>query len=366
MRRTLDSGMFITGLGTAVPPRRYTQAECWDALQAAPQLSQLVPRSRAILKKVLRGNNGIESRHLALDAIADALDLRPDVLHKRFAKHAPALCAEAAERALRDAKLDASEIGAILISTCTGYLCPGLTSYVSERLGLKADALMLDLVGQGCGAALPNLRTAEALLSAGRAEHVLSICVEVCSAAMYLDDDPGVLISACLFGDGAGAAVVSKRARPTGRQVKWRTAGSVLDPAARDMVRFEQKDGMLRNVLTPEVPALAARHAHQVFSRVLAEAGVERGQITNWIWHAGGRDVLLALRAQFHLEERDVHWSAAVLRELGNVSSPFVYHVLQRALAGGAPGGLWWMSSFGAGFSSHGALLEVGDMVRGA
>jgi hypothetical protein len=39
--------------------------------------------------------------------------------------------------------------------------------------------------------------------------HVLSICVEVSSAAMYLDDDPGVLISACLFGDGAGAAVLS-------------------------------------------------------------------------------------------------------------------------------------------------------------
>ena len=33
---------------------------------------------------------------------------------------------------------------------------------------------------------------------------MLSICVEVCSAAMYLDNDPGVLISACLFGDGAG------------------------------------------------------------------------------------------------------------------------------------------------------------------
>lgn len=355
--------MFITGLGTATPPQRYTQLECWDALQAAPQFSQLAPRSRAILKKVLRGNNGIESRHLALDAINDALDMRPDVLHARFSKHAPLLSVEAAERALLDANINVSEIGAILISTCTGYLCPGLTSYVSERLGLKADALMLDLVGQGCGAALPNLRTAEALLSAGRADHVLSICVEVCSAAMYLDDDPGVLISACLFGDGAGAAVLSRGARPTGRRVKWRASGSLLDPAARDLVRFEQKGGMLKNILRPEVPALAARHAHQVFLRVLAEAGVERGQITNWIWHAGGRDVLLALRAQFHLEEMDIYWSAAVLRELGNLSSPFVYHVLQRALAGGAPGGLWWMSSFGAGFSSHGALLEVGDAV---
>jgi alkylresorcinol/alkylpyrone synthase len=47
----------------------------------------------------------------------------------------------------------------------------------------------LDLVGQGCAAALPNLRAAEALLASKRADTVLSICVEVCSAAMYLDGD---------------------------------------------------------------------------------------------------------------------------------------------------------------------------------
>ena len=55
------------------------------------------------------------------------------------------------------------EVDGILISTCTGYLCPGLTSYLSELLGLRADVLALDLVGQGCGAALPNLRTGEGL-----------------------------------------------------------------------------------------------------------------------------------------------------------------------------------------------------------
>jgi alkylresorcinol/alkylpyrone synthase len=47
------------------------------------------------------------------------------------------------------------------------------------------------------------------------------------------------------------------------------------------------------------------------------------------------------------------------LREFGNLSSPFVFFVLQRALQGHAPGGWWWMSSFGAGFSCHGALLKV-------
>jgi alkylresorcinol/alkylpyrone synthase len=52
-------------------------------------------------------------------------------------------------------------------------------------------------------------------------------------------------------------------------------------------------------------------------------------------------------------------YSAAMLREYGNLSSAFVYFVLQAALADDAPGGWWWLSSFGAGFSCHGALLEV-------
>jgi len=36
-----------------------------------------------------------------------------------------------------------------------------------------------------------------------------------------------------------------------------------------------------------------------------------------------------------------------------------VFFVLRAALEARAPGGWWWMSSFGAGFSCHGALLRV-------
>src|SRR5207249_8808245 len=133
------------------------------------------------------------------------------------------------------------ELDALVISTCTGYLCPGLTSYVAERLGLRADALLLDLVGQGCGAALPNLRTADALLGSQRCGRVLSVCVEVCSAALYIDDDPGVLVSACLFRDGAAAAVTAAAPRAEARSVEWAHAVAVTDPRARDPLRREQR-----------------------------------------------------------------------------------------------------------------------------
>jgi len=160
--------MFITGLGTALPPRRYTQTEIWRSLETWDHVQQLAPRSRAILKKVLLGDSGIEARHFALESLKEGFTVTPDAMAVRFAKHAPALAAEAATQALRDAGLEAAEMDGVIISTCTGYLCPGLTSYVGERLGLRPQAVALDLVGHGCGAALPNMRVGQALISSGR------------------------------------------------------------------------------------------------------------------------------------------------------------------------------------------------------
>jgi predicted naringenin-chalcone synthase len=206
---------------------------------------------------------------------------------------------------------------------------------------------------------LPNLRAAESLLAAMRCEKILSICVEVCSAAFYIDNDPGVLVSACLFGDGAGAAVVARNPLPQGVSVRWKAAASCTDPSARETLRFEQKDGMLRNILTPQVPELAAAYAERVLEEVLRRQELTRESIRAWVWHAGGRTVLEALQRRLGLEPGNMKWSAEVLRNYGNVSSACVYFVLKAALAECARPGWWWMSSFGAGFSCHGALLEV-------
>jgi alkylresorcinol/alkylpyrone synthase len=195
------------------------------------------------------------------------------------------------------------------------------------------------------------------LLDSGRCKHALSICVEVCSAALYFDNDVGVLISACLFGDGAGAAVLSNTANK--RSIEWKTSGSVLAPNDRDLLRFEQKAGMLRNVLTPQVPALAAKHAKSVFNDVLARANLPRNNVNGWVLHPGGRDVLVALHESLGITQHDTRWSESVLREYGNLSSASLFFVLEAAFADSAPSGHWWMSSFGAGFSCHGALLQV-------
>ena len=350
--------MFVSGLGTAVPPRSFTQPECWEALQRADR-PELNARTRAILQGILTHDNGIARRSLAVDTLDEGFDLDPDTLHKRFSTHAPRLASAAARRAIERAGIEPAAIDAVVISTCTGYLCPGLTSYVNEALGLRGDVLPLDLVGQGCAAAMPNLATAQALLGSQRAGTVLSVCVEVCSAAMYLDDDLGVLVSACLFGDGAAAAVLTAAPNRDMRSVRWLSGESATAPEHRDALRFEMRAGKLRNILTLPVPRLAAQYARRVLDSGLERAGVDATSISGWVIHAGGRRVMEEVGTALELDATHLRLSAAVLSEHGNLSSPFVLFVLERALREKAPGGLWWMSSFGAGFSCHGALLEV-------
>ena len=209
--------MYISALGTATPPARYTKAQCWESFRASTWFERLSPRSRAITRTVLMGNNGIETRHLALERVEDAFAIDADTLTRRFATAAPELAARAASRALARASLRPDEIDAIVVSTCTGYLCPGLPGYVAERLGLRDDIAAFDLVGQGCGAALPTLDLACALLARERAKRVLAVCVEVSSAAMHARHAPRTPMHPRTRGRRCDATGARGRARAAGR-----------------------------------------------------------------------------------------------------------------------------------------------------
>jgi predicted naringenin-chalcone synthase len=351
--------VFLHSIGTAVPDHRFSKAQCWDAFKVSDWFDRLDARSHAVAKLVLTRDNGIEQRWLCMESLDEVFAIDPDTLHQRFSHHAPRLAGRAGLSALRRGDCRFEDVDAVIVTTCTGYLCPGLTGYVIEQLGLRSNVLAFDLVGQGCAGALPNWQLANALLTSGQCEHVLSICVEICSAAMYLSNDPGVLISACLFGDGAGAAILSRHPTPGRRRVEWTDTESLIDPSEREALRFEHQAGMLRNVLTRGVPRLAAHHAQIVLGAVLDRSGLTLQDITGWIFHAGGRDVLSALESRLRLRPAQLRYSRDALRQYGNLSSAFVYFVLDAALEDKAPGGRWWMSSFGAGFTCHGALLAV-------
>ena len=336
--------MYLNAIHNAVPPDAFTQRQCWDRFISSKPAGKLKQRSVALLEKVLLGDSGIAKRHFALTDFERLFSLDAASLNRAFEAAAPALACAALGPALARAGVAARDLDALMVCTCTGYLCPGLSSYIAEQLDIGDRAYLQDIVGLGCGAALPTLRSAEHFLAGNPHATVACVAVEVCSAAFYLDDDPGVLISLCLFGDGASATVWS--AGSSGARLEVGGFDTVHQPENRELLRFTNAGGKLRNKLHRSVPDRAAKAVRQLFDR----SGLNGA--TTVVSHAGGRDVIEAV-------ERTVgraphRYAADVLLDYGNMSSPSVLFALERALADrDRPAGPLWLTSFGAGFAAH-------------
>ena len=114
------------------------------------------------------------------------------------------LSLEAARRALDAAGLTPEDIDLVVLGTLTAdYLMPSAAALVQDRLGAK-NAGAFD-VASACTGFLTALHTAEAFVATGRAKNVLAIGAETLSRYLNMEDRT----SCILFGDGAGAAVVS-------------------------------------------------------------------------------------------------------------------------------------------------------------
>lgn len=338
--------MYLQSLASAFPERSLTQRACWEALQASPAAEQLKPRSIKILQTVLTGDSGIETRRFAAEP-SQLFGLDAEELSRLFEAEAPKLASQALTLACEKAGIQPQEIDALFICTCTGYLCPGVSSHVAEQMGLRANVYLQDLTGLGCGAALPLLRSAEGFLSANPDAVVVTVAVEVCSAAFFIDDDPGVLISACLFGDGSAAAVW--RGKDQGNQWKASHFHSAHKPEEREKIRFVNSAGKLKNQLHRAVPELAAQTVKELFD-------LRTGEPDQVLAHTGGRDVIEAIEAQLPYRLKETR---EVLRQYGNLSSPSVLLALERHLdACNGDGTKLWLTSFGAGFAAHSCELS--------
>jgi predicted naringenin-chalcone synthase len=334
--------MHLLSLANMVPNERFSQERVWKEIETTAECAKLRDSSRGLLRKVLLGNSGIAERQLAASGLNELISREAEDLNRVFEKEATNLASTALEKALSGAGCLPSELDALLVCTCTGYLCPGLSSFVAERCGLREDAQLLDLVGLGCGAALPLLRQGDACLLQG-ARKVACIAVEICSAAFYLDDDPGVLISFCLFGDGASASIWTGAAD---RQ-ELGTLGPVRSlhwPQERESLRFINARGKLKNVLASSVPGVGARAVAELAGQFTAPMGT-------LLVHPGGRKVLEAIHSFFPDQPLCESWD--VLRDHGNMSSPSILFVLERWLNGNAGARDATLTSFGAGFTCH-------------
>ena len=278
--------MFLDALASAFPKSSYSQSECLEFTRGTEAFQNLSKRGQGILGKVLGGDSGIEKRHFSTSEPATMFDGGAQELNEFFEREAPKLSVEAYLKT----GVDPKEIDALFVCTCTGYLCPGVSSHVAEQLGVRSDVFLQDIVGLGCGAAIPMMRAAEGFLAANPGKKVATIAVEICSAALFVNEDPGVLISLCLFGDGAAAAVWSDE----GAGKRWQVGEfqTVHIPEEREKIRFVNGGGKLQNKLHKSVPGLAADAVSVLWDQ-------RSGDPCQVLAHTGGRDVIEALEEKY-------------------------------------------------------------------
>lgn len=337
--------MYLLSLASATPAPVFSQADCFAVIEDSEWFTSCTPKSQNLLEKVLHGASGIEQRAYACDDLRELFARDAQQLNEYYELESTRLASQALEKALASAGLVATDLDAIFICTCTGYLCPGVSSHVAETLGLRHDAYLCDLVGLGCGAAIPTLRAAHNYLAAHPEAKVAVLAVEICSAAFFVNNDPGVLISLCLFGDGAAASIWSGQ----GAAGQWRAGHFTTThrPEHREKIRFVNDQGKLKNQLHRTVPQLAAAAVHDLYQLRSADPD----QV---LAHSGGRDVIEALEnvLPFTLDE-----TRAVFARCGNMSSPSVLFALEQRLSKELSDQRYWLTAFGAGFAAHACEL---------
>jgi 3-oxoacyl-[acyl-carrier-protein] synthase-3 len=124
------------------------------------------------------------------------------------------MAAEAARRALEMAGIEATDIDLIVVATVTpDKPLPATAVYVQQKIGARNDCPAFDIAA-ACAGFIYGLSIADRFVGSGGARHVLVIGVELLSRVLNWKDRT----TCVLFGDGAGAAVVS-RAEGDGRGI---------------------------------------------------------------------------------------------------------------------------------------------------
>jgi alkylresorcinol/alkylpyrone synthase len=347
------SGPHIASVATATPPHPLDQAEL-GRLARKHYEKRLSPRSMSIIQ-ALFAHPSIKQRSFAIDDVENLVDEDLDARIARFTHWSRELSAQAIGKALTQAGLVAADVAGLVVNTCTGYICPGISTYLIEKLDLPRSTRVYDLVGSGCGGAIPNLEVSGSLAGQTGKGVIVSVSVEICTATFQMEDDLSLLLSNTLFGDGAAAAVLWTK--PEGYELVASARRYV--PEQRESIRYVHKNGQLYNQLSLKLPDMVRKAAAQVVADVLAPRSLKAADIKHWALHSGGEKIINAVRDELGLSEEQVHATRSVLSAYGNMSSPTVWFVLQELEKRGVARGEWCiMVAFGAGLSAHAYLLR--------
>ena len=301
-----------------------------------------------------------------IDTTDEWIVTRTGIRERRFAADDETtvdLAANAAEKALADAGMTASDLDEIIVASDTPEVyTPDTAAHLQHRLGAR-EITAYDLGGSGCAGFVLALDVAKTRVQAV-AKRILVVGVELISRLMDWNDR-----STCvLFGDGAGAVVVGR-----GEDVKAEllSAAAGTDGSAAGILTLEtggtrrpftleeaQKGGQHDIVMNGrEVYRQAVHRMSDVAEKVLAQAGRLKEEIALVIPHQANLRIIDAVRSKLGLREDQVYVN---VDRYGNTGSATVPLALDQARQEGRikPGDLVVLTAFGAGFHWAGAALQ--------
>jgi alkylresorcinol/alkylpyrone synthase len=167
------------------------------------------------------------------------------------------------------------------------------------------------------------------------------------------------LISSALFGDGAAAVIVSGAERGAGGAEILDTR-SIFYPGTEHIMGWDISEKGFRIVLSPELPRLIVDHLGHDVDEFLADHGLARKDIGQWILHTGGPKILEATATALDLPKKALEASWESLRKVGNLSSASVLLVLEDIFKRRrpAPGTYSLLAAMGPAFCSELVLLR--------
>ena len=314
--------MKIIGTGSAYPKRTITN----------DHLAQLMDTSDAWIRE----RTGICTRQVITDETLEDL------------------AAEAAQKALDDAGINATELDYIICSNVVNeYVTPSVASLVEGKIGAMCPCVDLNAA---CTGFIYAIDYAEALLQTGRATNILVMAAEEPTRMVDWNDR-----STCvLFGDGAGAMVVTKGKGLKSIKVSSKSNTAVLHYKRKleptPFVTKEEKHIPLY-MAGQEVFKTAVTCSVGDLLDVLHEAGLSKDDITYYILHQANFRILDYIRHRFGVDGDKIPMNVDKYGNTSSASIPLLLDELNRKDKL-KKGDLLAFSAFGAGFTSGACIIE--------
>jgi alkylresorcinol/alkylpyrone synthase len=310
------SPVSIRGLATAVPSNRVGGGE---VLRLITQLWPRLERRISLFTDELAATQ----RYLVRPIEETLLPLSPGEQAVRYAAEATPLAIAAAQRALTDAGAGIDDIGLLVVSSCTGFVLPGIDVHLINHLGLRRDIQRMPFMHFGCAGGAASLARASDWVRGHPEQSALIVAVEVPSLTFRpADTSADNLLSVLVFGDGAGAAVLHGDAT-RGRIGIGRTATRLV-ASSTGALGFERADDGFRVVVSRRLPRLLETHLPALVDDFIGPAR----DLDVVALHPGGQAIVDSVVRCLGLSERQVAATRSVLQRVGNTSSAAILFVL--------------------------------------